>query len=1485
MSSRLPLLWICTLLVAGRAIAAESPETARRRVLDALRKSGVSVTVVTSAPGRSAVLVLAGRFSDEQMALLKNLPDLESLEVASTQVTDAGLLHLKALKRLRKLDVRGTRVSDGGLAHLAGLVGLEWLDLGWANERVTDAGLVHLRGLRNLQVLKLRGTRVGNRGLSQLRGLTRLQELDLGRTAITDAGLMQLRGLPELAVLDLFDTAVTGATLTDLKDLKELTTLRLRRTRVTDAGLAGLRTLTGLRELDLMQTSIGDAAMVHLKGLTELERLNLYMTGVGDAGLAHLAALTKLERLNLYKTKVSDASLAYLKRLPQLRWLDLYETAITAAGVEELKQARPALQIMVSKKIADAVVLRRKRLLFRERYRRKAEALRNKGQRAEAIAAREKALALERVVFGKVHEAVAESLRWLADLHEQAEQFASARAARQEVLALETQLHGPGHYTVTNARLKLADVGILERLSKADREQLWKAHALAKLAGAGGGTPRARSLAISLMCSALETRRKLLGEDHADTAAALSALGVLWQEEGDWAQALPCFERAQAIRRKVLGDHPLTADALNNLALLYQDKGDVRTARQFAESYLALIGKLFGAEDRRTATALNNLGAVLQQQGDRTAARLYFERALAVRLQLGGENHPDSAESLNNLGTLLYQLGDLPPARAYFERALAVYRRLRGDDHPSACVVRNNLGGVLQEQGNYAAARLYLEQALAGTRKSRGEDHPDTARALQNLGVVIYLQGDFAAARPLLERALAINRKTLGEDHMETTATLSNLGLVLAEQGEEGAGVYLKQALDSRRKVYGAHPDNARLLSNLGAWMHSRGNNTEARTYCEQAFVEQLRVTRQVVEVAAEAEALAHVAGTRYHRDALLSLLWRRPQETAEQAYQAVWDSRALVTRALAARRPPPDADGAVRDLWERLRVKRAELAKLTLAVVPPAKASDRQQRLIELTQDKEKLERQLAKASSAFRRQQQLQRVGFAALAARLPANAALLDLVRFTLYEPPATRGGKWKFTPHYEAFVLRPAAKASGYTLVWIHLGEARPLDDAAASWRQRLLGRVASTTPSEAPERTLRQLLWQRVEKHLSGCTAVVIVPDGSLTILPWAALPGRRPGSYLLEDYALSTVAYGQHLYDLLTRKPATGDRTLAVGGVRYDSVSPTAAGERLALAHRGPALDAGTRPRWGYLEGSRREAEAIAELWRPHRVDLLKNDAASEAALRQRLPGVRYVHLATHGFFADAKFRSIFRHDVAGERLFQRTRFDRRATVTGRNPLLLSGVVLAGANVPQKTNEWGAPVGDDGILTAEEVVEMDLSAAEVVVLSACETGLGKQEDEGVFGLQRAFGLAGARTTIASLWKVDDAATQQLMTRFYDNLWHKKLGANEALRQAQLTMLRGEGKEGGSRGFEVAEEDGQPVQRRLHPRLWAAWTLSGDPGDLSAVVPVVLDTEKQESAAPMAAAVVVPVWSWFVGGAALGATVGVVFLRRRRRWSA
>jgi CHAT domain-containing protein len=394
--------------------------------------------------------------------------------------------------------------------------------------------------------------------------------------------------------------------------------------------------------------------------------------------------------------------------------------------------------------------------------------------------------------------------------------------------------------------------------------------------------------------------------------------------------------------------------------------------------------------------------------------------------------------------------------------------------------------------------------------------------------------------------------------------------------------------------------------------------------------------------------------------------------------------------------------------------------------------------------------------------------------------------------------------------------------------LELGPLAPIHQTIDAWRPLL--RREKPAPRDAnddPAKELRRRIWEPLEPHLAGVTTVLVAPDGALGLVPLSALPGKKEGSYLIEEYTIALVPVPRMFAGTTAqerRAPAEAPSLLLVGDVDYGSDAGAAPSQ---VASRSAAIDdrAGFLPVFARLEGMRVEISAIRDSFEEHtaegRLSLLRGAKATEEALRQTAGQVRYLHLATHGYFAPPELRSALGPDQAQSQrqtqtLMKSDLFGARG-VAGFHPGLLSGLALAGANVRPTP-----PGKDDGILTALEVAELDLAKVELAVLSACETGLGEVAGgEGLLGLQRAFQVAGAHSVVASLWKVPDTPTQSLMSRFYANLWSKRLPPLAALRTAQLDMLR----EGDGRG--VAGLVPTPPTERLLPFFWAAFVLSID----------------------------------------------------------
>ncbi len=728
--------------------------------------------------------------------------------------------------------------------------------------------------------------------------------------------------------------------------------------------------------------------------------------------------------------------------------------------------------------------------------------------------------------------------------------------------------------------------------------------------------------------------------------------------------------------------------------------------------------------------------------------------------------------------------------------------------HPKLAFSLNNLGGVLQAQSAYGEARGYFDRALAMRQalypKERyPQGHPDLAQSLNNLGGVLQDQGAYGEARGYCERALEMM-----------------LALYPKEQYPQG------------------HPELAISLIGLGVLLDAQGLYGEAKPLLQEGVDMQQGLAETLLAATSEAEAMNYLAQLPSLQDGLISVCLHVPDSDGA-SYAGVWRGKAAVARMLERRQANlfhrAARDPSARREIETWRDIRGQLARLLLATADGHNHAERLVKIQQLTAEKERLERHLAEAIPAFARHKSIERSPHTKLVEALAAHTVVVDLVSYgRLEQDPQIKGKKGeRWTPSYIGFVL-----AKGRPVRAVDLGPAAPIDQAVETWREAIKGRQAS--PAAA---ILRHLVWEPLARQFAAeTTTVVFALDGRLTAVPWAALPGDNPGTVLLEQCALITVPHAPFLLDQLTAPaPPPGDRgiLLAVGSVAYDQAPKPDEDEKTKLellAVRQAETSRGRGDGWGKLPGTVDELNAVTQLAGSRKVIRLEGNGAGTAEILRELPRARWAHIATHGFFADPSVRSVLQPDP---KLFSFIGSERVGAGL-RNPLVLSGLVLAGANRPSA--DLGGTMHDDlGILTAEAIAGLPLQDLELVVLSACETGLGMVGGgEGVFGLQRAFHLAGAHNVVASLWKVDDQATAALMAIFYDQLWRQRKPPIEALRTAQLTIYRHPesipqlAKARGTPDFgklvqrlDAVPDNGQPAPQE-HARVdqWAAFVLSG-----------------------------------------------------------
>ena len=389
--------------------------------------------------------------------------------------------------------------------------------------------------------------------------------------------------------------------------------------------------------------------------------------------------------------------------------------------------------------------------------------------------------------------------------------------------------------------------------------------------------------------------------------------------------------------------------------------------------------------------------------------------------------------------------------------------------------------------------------------------------------------------------------------------------------------------------------------------------------------------------------------------------------------------------------------------------------------------------------------------------------------------------------------------------------------------LSLGPAADTEKLIAEWREELAGRslLAGGSPAEANRVLrekgvrLRQAIWDPVADFVQGASRVFIVPDGALSLVPFAALPIGESG-FLLEQAPIHYLTAERDLASSPIRPQGRARGLLALGGAAFDAVGVPAAGARAVT--KTPVVSSNLRAattacgdfqslRFQPLDGTLAEVQELSSVWNAavtagaEAAQVLVDRHASESAFKRDAHRYRVLHLATHGFF------------LGGGCTIARTATRGVGALSGpttrvENPLLLSGLALAGANRRASTS----PDEDDGILTAEEVASLNLEGVEWAVLSACDTGVGEiKAGEGVFGLRRAFQVAGARTVLMSLWSVDDQATRAWMRALYEGRFKKNLGTSDAVHAAGLAMLR----------------ERRAGSQSTHPFYWAAFVAVGD----------------------------------------------------------
>ncbi len=930
---------------------------------------------------------------------------------------------------------------------------------------------------------------------------------------------------------------------------------------------------------------------------------------------------------------------------------------------------------------------------------------------------------------------------------------AGALALREKVLAVQLATLPDDHPDLQSARGNLA--GTKRKLG-----DFAGAHALQE-----------KALAVQLA---------KLPDDHPDLQSARANLAIIKFWQGDLADAQALQEKVLAARLATLpDDHRDVQTARGALAGTKHELGDLAGALALQEKVFAVQLATLPDDHHSLQNARSNLAYMKRGLGDSAGAQALQEKVVAVFSAKLPDDHSDVQMARGGLAATKHVLGDLAGALALQEKVFAVQLATLADDHPRLSVTRTNLAGTKRKLGDLAGALALEEKVLAVYLATLPGEHPNLWRARGSLAVTKYELGDFVDALALQEKVLAVCSATLPDDHPNLQIARGNLANTRYVLGDltgaaqlyraavAGAVCRLSTQMTSLRDIVGLARQSARPLS-LVASLLDLGTAVPAEVAIPLRLdgLQLLEATRS---------APLHLSRLQQ------SIRSQHPEASARLRPQLTVANRRLsvaVAFPAEGRRGPDGEQISPSDEIREATLAKDAIEREWLALIPP----------------------------------DALMAPDAATLAKALAQDEAAISFCTYTPWMCDSEKPWVETSQKRYGAFLL----KSSG-DVTWHSLAATAKVDSVIAEIRNLAVHRVADRAGLASRLVELRTLLLDPVLAAIpTGTKSLVLSLADEMHLLPLDDIP-LASGKLLGDAFSVRSVWALRSLLQAPRNCPSDPS-ALVVGGPDYDTkpssatptlpevAIPTVKPFELSEAH---AVDASGTTGSGYtapeefdvLPHAKRESEKLVTTFKESfagRVpSTLLAAAASESSVVARAPGKHFLHFVTHGYFApELAWKAAVRGDESSL-----ARFDLgRDRVAQLSPYSLTGIALAGASLP--ADELGRR---EGILTAQEIAHLDLSACYLTTLSACETSLGvRQAGSGLASLRQAFHAAGARFVLATLWRVDDEEAANLMTDFYSRVWKQGQDPRTALRAAKAT----------------ARKRGTPY------RDWGGWVLAG-----------------------------------------------------------
>ncbi|MCZ6899277.1 MAG: CHAT domain-containing protein [Bacteroidetes bacterium] len=872
-------------------------------------------------------------------------------------------------------------------------------------------------------------------------------------------------------------------------------------------------------------------------------------------------------------------------------------------------------------------------------------------------------------------------------------------------------------------------------------------------------------------------------EGTSDYAKALNNYGSLYEVTGNYRKAQELYAQSMEIRQSAVGpNHPDYAASLNNLGKIYAKTGDFKKAESYYNQALDIYKNSSNIDQSDYANALDNLGALYEIIGDYGRAERTLLQAMEVRKSFTGRKKTAYAKSLNNLGTLYRKLGNFKNAESYFKQSREIYQEVLGTNNPDYATATNNLANLFKVVGKLDEAEPLYQEAADIYLATYGEFHPRYATALNNLASLYRRKGRFEEAKKLYQKTIEIDKRILGENHPMYATSLNNLAILHSASGNfsEAEPLY-QQALGIRRESLGVyHPQYAKSLNNLGLFYLSQDRVKESEPYFSEAIKVQLAQIKSLFPSLSEKEKEIFYNTIRQDQERFNTIALLRKNENPSiigEMYNNQLATKAILFNATNKMRKNILSSGDQEliikfNQWRKLKGDLAQYYQLGKIELQKKNIN-----LEELESQANTLEKELSLKSEQFAKETDKKSYTWLDIQKELVPGEAAVELIRFREF---ATRksgdSGQSKnivnFGFHdkvyYAALIVTPQTSGNPQLVL---LENGTELEGKfLANYKNSLRFRVEDIYSYDQ--------YWAKIRENIPTTKKVYFSPDGIYNRINLNVLYHTTTGRYVIDEVDIELLTNTKELLDK-TVSENQDNQAVMFGNPDYliDEQTRKKVVRNADYNPSGhPDLDynkmKNTLKYFVDLPGAQQEILEINKItgqnqW--HNQTYLGYQALEETIKSIRNPKV--LHIATHGFFSE--------NLTAAEGEFG---------VSSSNPLFRSGLMMAGSGKTVYDREIGRQTSlevEDGILTAYEAMNLYLDETDLVVLSACDTGLGEiRNGEGIYGLERAFKVAGAKAIIMSLVKVEDQATKELMTTFYKE-WVRIGNKRKAFRNAQL----------------------------------------------------------------------------------------------------